>query len=149
MDYKALEKMVMGFKKGTIRTVEYTKPLKTLKGVNDIVTKETILNARFGVQYDNIGDVKEARANGELPQENQGLPWGKWKTFPYFIGHKDTDYIRLSLVNGTKIRSKYYINGNEASKSEVEKICLKSETTSTDKAVEILTIKVDNIKSIR
>lgn len=149
MRYNELEKMVMSFKKGTIRTVDYTKTLKTLKGCTDTVTKETTLNARFGVQYDNINDVKVARENGELPEKNQGLPWGEWKNFPYFIGHKETDYIRLSLVNGTKISTKYYINGNETDKETVKSICLKSEFQENDKPLEILTIKVDNIKAIR
>lgn len=152
MDYKDLNKlkqMVLDFKKGTIRTVEYTKDLKTPKGSTDKVTKETVLNARFGVQYDNIKDVQSQREEGILPEENQGLPWGHWSQFPYFISHKDSEYIRLSLVNGTKIKSKYFVNGQEVDKATAQSRCLASEFKSNDKPVEILTIKVENIKAIR
>lgn len=145
-----IEKIVLEAPKGTFKSMKWGKELKTLKGVNSVVTKETKGVIRLGVQYDNIADVKEARENGELPQENQGLPWGSWKKYPYFIEHKGSEYLRVALVNNVKLETKYILDGKvEISKAQAEALCLKSEFPNNDKPLEILTIKMENIKEIK
>ena len=49
---------------------------------------------RSGIQYKNLGAVKEAIEAGERG-EVQPLPWGQWVQYPYIIEHKGTYYVRL------------------------------------------------------
>ena len=149
MKHNEIESIVKGKAKGQFSNMKWHKELKTRKGVADVVTKESNAVVRFGVEYDNIADVKEMRENGELPSENQGLPWGVWKQYPYTIEHKGNEYLRCATVNNTKVHTQYFRNGNPISKAEAEEICLKSEFPTNDKALEIMTINMDNIDEIK
>ncbi len=150
MIYGKLKKEVEKRANGTFANVSWQKELKTLKGVNAKVEKFSDVVARFGVAYDNIGNVKTKRENGILPSENQGLPWGTWvKGSKHFIEHKGSKYLRISLVPNNYVKSSYYVDGLEVSKEYAEKLCLASEFKKSDSTLEILTIKTENIMNIK
>ena len=80
-------------KKGQFGRATYQKRLKTRKGSAHVIEKRTSMTIRAGIDYDNLSAVKEKRANGDLPEVNNGLPWGSWVCFPYIISHNDKHYI--------------------------------------------------------
>ena len=135
-------------KKGTIVTVTSEKQVKMKKGMAP-VTKISVFQARLGVNYDNMVSVKEKRETGELPETNQGLPWGNWKVFPYVIEHNGKEYVRFSKVNsGFKNITKFFRDGIEISKETVYSECLASEKPK-DTELDVFNIPADNIIDIK
>lgn len=134
-------------KKGQFVHFKTQREMKTKKGVSPI-TKVSNFVARVGVSYDNMKNVKHKRESGELPQKNQGLPWGEWVDYPYLIEHKDSLYVRCSTTNNKEQKGtvKYFQNGSEVSYDEVKQSCLASEFK--EKSDDVFNIKVDSILEI-
>ena len=136
-------------KKGQFVNVVYEKPIKQLKtSPYAKVTKEVSLVGRAGVTYDNIQKVKDKRESGELPEENQGLPYGFWINYPYILEHKGKQYARLSLVQNNKPKITYKINGKEVDQKTALEYSLASEKPKEDKP-DVINICLDNIISIK
>lgn len=136
-------------RKGQIATIKTIRPMKMRKG-HDPVFKESEFQCRIGVNYDNIGVVKEGRANGDLPAENSGLPWGTWLHFPYVIEHNDQYYIRCTSVDNNFYREPIYKqNGVVISDEDARIACLKSEFSKESNGSIVFNIKVDNIVDVK
>lgn len=134
-------------RKGQICTFTTTRDLKVRKG-QDPIKKTSTFQARVGVNYDNIQAVKEKRANGELPAENQGLPWGTWAAFPYVIEHKDEFYFRCTTIRNNFIpKTEYTRNGQVISKEEAQAAALASEFREGEPS-DVFNIKVSSILSV-
>ena len=108
--------------KGQFVSFETSRPLKMLKGMEQVI-KTSRFVARIGVKSDNIQAVKDKRESGELPAENQGLPWGSWVEGQegYVITHKGQLYLRCSKVKGNDNcipKSVYLIGEREISKEQ-------------------------------
>jgi len=131
MNYNEINAIVNAVKGGTIHTLTYQKQLKTRKDVTDVITKTTKTQVMLKTTYDNIKSVKEARANGDLPAENQGLPKGtSWADDRrIFIKSDKTGALQLRCMkaHGNKTVTEYRKNGVIVDKAEVEPLCLKSE----------------------
>ena len=151
MIYGQVRKEVEKRANGTFANVVFEKQLKTLRDVTAKVEKHSEVVGRFGVKYDNIGRVQEKRELGILPSKNMGLPWGEWEDEGerYFINHKGEKYLRVSLVPNNKIKTTYYINGEEATREEAEKLCLATEFKKSSKPMDVITVNVKNIMAIR
>jgi hypothetical protein len=93
----------------------FPKPAAAHKGV--VLEKTTSAVCRAGIDFSNLGVVKEAIANGERG-EVEPLPWGEWKKFPYIIEHKGVEYIRLYPSNAANQfpTCRYFVDGVEVSK---------------------------------
>lgn len=150
MDYTTLCNLVTTKQKGTFSRMVWQKelPVRAAYKGQYKVTKVTQGTVRFGVNYDAMGAVKAKRATGELPEVNRGLPWGRWKMYPYTITHKGRDYIRVALDKNNKLTSAYFINGQPATKEQVMNICTKA-AFSDGSTPDILTICTENVISIR
>lgn len=149
MTYNDIIKTITGTTKGSFHTMRWSKELKTRKGIQGIsVTKETVATVRFGVGYDNMKAVQVKRENGILPEQNQGLPWGTWKQYPYTIEHKGNTYIRAALTPNANIKTVYRLNGVEVDKETLANIVLKSELES-GKGNDVLAVNTDNVIEIR
>jgi hypothetical protein len=136
-------------KKGQFVSFKTQKNLKVRKGQTPIL-KISEFVARIGVEYDNIKRVQEKRESGELPEENQGLPWGQWVKYPYLISHKDEFYIRCSKTNNGKQppKVKYIRDGVEITRYDAMQAALASEFS--DKAdIDVFNIKVSSILEIK
>jgi hypothetical protein len=135
-------------KKGQFVHFVTKRPLKVKKGQSPI-EKISEFVARIGVNYDNIHNVIEKRETGELPEVNQGLPWGEWVKFPYIISHNDNLYIRCSRSNNShqKSKVKYIRNGIEISADEAKAAALASEFKDNDN--DVFNIKVSSIVEIK
>lgn len=120
--------------KGSNIIIEWTRQGKTRKDVSDAITKSVRMVGRIGIEYDNMKAVQEKRENGELPKENQGLPWGKFEIYPYLIEHKDKRYVRL--YNGTsdlvKPKVEWFKNGLAVTRDEIAPLLLASELKSSE-----------------
>lgn len=139
--------------KGQFLGALWTRSMKTRKGIDANVTKTVRTVVSAGITYDNREVVKEARANGEAPAKNAGLPWGEWENFPHTITHKGSRYVRLYPVrnaDGTPRSCKvvYRINGQRASRDEVEALCPSSEFSSGS-ATECYTLNEANLRSVK
>jgi hypothetical protein len=123
-------------------------PKAAFKGVN--LKKETIAVVRAGINFANLTSVKEGIANGERG-EVQPLSWGEWIDFPYVIGHKGNEYIRLYPSNHIP-KVKYFANGKEVSKVEFASYLTPSKAkellNGERKEVECFTIKANNVLNI-
>lgn len=142
---------ILAAHKGQNLPVVFERPLKTRKGVEDVIVKRSRVIVRGGIQYDNMAIVIEGRDNGTLPAENAGLPWGEWVSFPYHIAHKGQDYARFYGASGLDFSAhvEFYRNGSPVSREEVEPLCLKSEFTPRDpNAPEVFTVKAENVVQI-
>ena len=135
--------------KGSFLGVTIQRPVKLRKGFNINAIKTSRLVVRPGVDYENMAKVIEGREDGSKPSENQGLPWGKWKQFPYLIEHNGQDYIRLSLVPGNVPKVEYTVDGKEISKESLREFALYSEFAEKESAPEVVTVKVESITEIR
>lgn len=141
-----LTKIILNTPKGQFLSVIIKRKLKLRAGIIDnLAEKETILNVRAGVEYDNINVVKEKRDEGILPEINQGLPWGVWEKYPFTIKHNKQRYVRLSLNPAAKIESSFFLNNKKVEKEIIAPFVLKSEIESKENSVEVITVKEDNI----
>jgi hypothetical protein len=149
MKYETLKHIITAKQKGSFSHLIWEKQLPVRKAFNGVtVVKRTQGTVRAGVTYDNMGAVQTKRETGILPSENAGLTWGTWSEFPFFISYKGAQYLRVSLDRNNKLESEYYINGVKASKEQAQMYCTKAAFPDGAKP-DVLTIKVDNIISIR
>jgi hypothetical protein len=135
-------------RRGTIATLTTLRAMKVRKD-KEPIEKLSTFQARVGVEYDNIKAVQDKRASGELPQENQGLPWGQWYDYPHIIEHKGEYYYRCTRVrNNFQSQVTYLRNGQEISRQEAEQDCLASEFRG-DTDNEVFTIKVASLQAVK
>jgi hypothetical protein len=134
--------------KGQFASLRTVRPLKVRKGKAEIL-KDSTFTCRIGVNYDNIAAVKEGRADGSLPSENAGLPWGEWRVFPYVIAHKGAHYFRCTAVhNDNAIPTvRYTRNGVKITREEAQADALASEFENKEER-EVFTVKVESITEI-
>ena len=145
MNY-AKVKRILSTKKNA--TIIYQRAAKTRKAFSDnIITKQSEGLVRFGVEYDNIKNVKEKRINGELPSTNNGLLWGTWKKYPYIIKHKNNIYLRCTVIPNQHFKTAYKLNGVTIEKEVLEPMLLKSELNSTEN-LDVFTVDIKNIIAI-
>lgn len=120
-------------KAGQFCDVDYKKVLKPRAAFRNASPIEKItcgMRLRAGISYDNIGAVIEKRATGELPKENQGLPWGEWETYPYTILYKGKRYYRFSPVNNPNVKAPkvgYFQDNKEITEEQAREMALASE----------------------
>ena len=102
------------------------KPAAASKGKT--LEKVTTGTFRLGLNYANLGAVREAIDSGERG-EVQPLPWGQWVEFPILIEHKGKQYARLYPVHKRdeegvlvpqkdSLRVTYLVDGKEVTKEE-------------------------------
>ena len=134
MELMQVRQAIKATPKGANIVCEWTRPCKTRKGTAAVITKSVRMVGRMGVEYDNLGAVQTKRDNGELPIENQGLPWGQWAEYPWLIEHKGKHYLRL--YNGTSKqtfpKATFFMDGIEADKDRVMPFLLASELAEKD-----------------
>ena len=127
---------------------ETRRSMKVRKGKTP-VEKVSRFHALVGMVYDELTEVIEARASGELPKENQGLPYGTWKEFPYLIDHKGELYVRLTKVRAPRpTKTRYFRGAVEVTLDEIRADLLASETSPTTNDSPIFNIKLSSIELV-
>lgn len=135
-------------RKGQIVTLVTERDCKVRKGM-DPVRKRSEFQCRVGVNYDNIQAVKDKRADGTLPAENAGLPWGQWVEFPYVIEHKGEYYVRCTVLrNNFRKAATYSVHGDEITKEQAQIMCLASEFREGDDN-DVFNIKLSSVVEVK
>lgn len=135
-------------RKGQIVTLVTQRPLKVRKN-QEAITKTSEFQCRVGVNYDNIKAVQEKRAEGQLPAENAGLPWGEWVDFPYVIGHKGEYYVRCTMLRNAFRKAPTFTRGGvEISKEEAQVAALASEFSEGGDN-DVFNVKLSSIRSVK
>lgn len=117
-------------KKGNFSSYASLKTCKTLQGFEGKIEKLTrARNVMIGAAYDNRQAAIEARANGELPSENQGLNGKEWVNYPILLKSlKDgKELIRVNVLNNSKFESQYLLNGEPIEYEKIEQYLYSSE----------------------
>ena len=140
-------------KKGTFATVEYSRPVKTLKGCPVTITKTTIArNVRIGCEYDSMKVVKDAKGvstTAEAHKLNTGLKGFDWVNYPTILQNKKGDkYVRIATNSNTKFDTVYTIDGREVPKASIEHYMLASEKSHGGELPPVMNIKMDSISYI-
>ena len=154
MELSTVKEIVKNTQRGSIHTITYAKELKTRKGVDDTIMKVTTLQGRFGVEYDNIKSVQEAREDGSAPAENGGLVGAMvWDDHRYILKNENTGKYQLRVTKCNRWPSKvtYLKNGVVVEKKDIEPLCLKSEfpNYAVSKPAPIFNIGVEKILKIK
>lgn len=130
-------------KNGQIATITTKRAMKVKKG-QPMVEKESTFQCRLGINYDNLSSVIVKRESGELPEENQGLRYGKWFKFPFLIEFKDELQLRCnSFKSSVPKETIYRVNGVEIDADEAKSYCLASEFRNT--IGDVFNIKLSSI----
>ena len=137
-------------KKGTFATLEYSRPVKTLKSCPVQITKTTTArNVRIGAEYDSMKVVKDAKGvktTAEAHALNTGLRGFEWVNFPTILQNKKGDkFVRITTNSNTKFDTTYYANGIKVNKEDIEKYLPKS---SSNGLPVVMNINIDNINYI-
>ena len=136
-------------KKGNFSSYTTLKTCKTLKGFDGKIEKLTrARNIMIGAAYDNRQAVIEARANGDLPSENQGLKGKEWIQYPILLKSlaNGKELIRVNVLNNSKFESQYLLNGEPIEYEKIEQYLQASDKKkSSDKPLVVFDITVDNV----
>ena len=136
-------------KKGNFSSYVTVRPLKTLKSFDGKIEKLTrAKNIMIGAAYDNRQVVIEARANGELPSENQGLNGKEWVQYPILLKslYNGKELIRVNVLNNSKFESQYFLNGQPIEYEQIEQYLYSSEKKNSNNEPRVVfDIAVDNI----
>lgn len=136
-------------KKGNFSSYTTLKTCKTLKGFDGKIEKLTrARNIMIGAAYDNRQVVIEARANGTLPSENQGLKGKEWVQYPILLRslYNGKELIRVNVLSNSKFESQYLLNGQPIAYEQIEQYLYSSEKKkSNNEPLTVFDITVDNI----
>lgn len=149
MNTNELKKAILN-KNAQFTALQWSRPCKTLKGCTDEIIKTVkARNIRIGAGYDNMKAVKEGRANGELPTENQGLKGKKWIEYPYILQsiYNDTEYVRIETAKNSVFETEYTKNGVRVTKSEIADLLYANEKAHREMPT-VMDINLDNITNI-
>jgi hypothetical protein len=122
-------------------------PAAAHKKAGIILEKHTSAVCRAGINFANLSSVQQGIAEGTRG-EVQELPWGRWKTFPYIIEHKDAEYMRLYPTD-SRCETIYFVNYVKVDKEIYASYLTPSEAAkmSSGEKPECFTIKMENILS--
>jgi hypothetical protein len=137
-------------KKGQHVLATWQRAAKTFKDCPMVIAKRTSAWVRAGIEYANLAVVKEAVASGER-DEVEGLKWGEWIQYPFVIGHKGQEYVRLYPASFDNLKPivAWTIDNRPASYEEVEPYLLASEKRKDDEDKPLcFTLKADSVISI-
>lgn len=136
--------------KGGFVRMSWTRPVKTFKTYSGApITKSVYCVGRVGIDHDARAKVIEARATGELPAVNAGLPWGEWLAFPWFIQHKGALYVRLYPVEGSRPVVTFLREGAVIDKDSLRDIALASEFAEHNEETGCFAVKAESLTSVR
>lgn len=153
MTINEIEKAVLNCKKGSNQHIVFRRPMETYKKVADKVEKETEMIVRFGINYDNLASTKKGRADGTLPQTNQGFLGAKsWVVGMenYILQSKYKTLLRCYQSNLFAYKVvKYYLNGKEVKKEDIIDLCTAKEFPKTpSREIPLFDIDINSVVAI-
>lgn len=145
--YEALK----GYQVGSFIRVGFRSYLgnAAAKKAGNVIIKQTETTGRIGIHYKNIASVKARKAEQE-PSEKLYTIWFKHvEGHPEIIEHlKDASkrYLQIFSVTNAYPKVKYFLNGEQISKEELEAsgLCTKSDLASSSGG-EMYNIPIENL----
>lgn len=135
--------------KGQIFRACWRRKLRTKKDVAAKIEKITETSVRSGVNFDKMSRVQMKRETGDLPEKNQGLPFGEWVVQDILIRHKNQDYVRLyPTFSNVRPHIKYLMDGKETTLDKIKDLCLASETKERNEEFLCFTLKIDSLETL-
>lgn len=151
MTYEEVKAIIDDSSPGTYLRVSWERVIPVRAGFVGVgvIKKHSSQTIRTGVDYDNMKAVKEKRVSGELPLVNQGLPWGRYVKFPYYVENDSgtKKYLRMALDKNNLPESYFTINGQVVTEQDVLRFVTPSAIRS--KATDTRVVSVENITSIK
>ena len=141
-------------KKGTFATLEYSRPVKTVKSCPVQIVKTTVArNVRIGVQYDAIKSVQLAKgvnSTNEAHAVNEGLRGFEWDKYPTLLKSVKTGdrYVRIATNSNTRFDTKYTVDGREVNKEDIEQYLYSSEKSHGGELPAVLNIDLNTISYV-
>lgn len=126
----------MSTRKGEFAWAEWSRPMKTLKTSDADIRKHVRALIRTGVEYQNLSQ-NDGIETGELQD------WQEWETYPYILRKKTkVDGVWTSDPNGQRyyrlyrpedglVKVTYTLNGQPATKADIDAYLLASEKGSS------------------
>ena len=155
MELKEIERELGLRKKGSVISIRYiTQPTLKASAKNYKVEKETETIARFGIEYSNIKAVKEKRLQ-DLENGIERKPktiWWNWKDKNIIKQHNTNGnyYLTLTTSKIARPKTKYYVNGVETTKEQLQKMDLVIPSYWNEKEpVQQYDININNIITIK
>lgn len=151
MTYEEVKAIIDDSGPGTYLRVSWEREIPIRAGFVGvgIIKKHSSQTIRIGVDYENMKAVKEKRAIGVLPPVNQGLKWGRYIKFPYYVENNSgtRKYLRMALDKNNPSQSYFTINGQVVTEQDVLRFVTPSSIKS--KAEDTRVVAMDNITSIK
>ena len=143
MTVEEILKAIKSKRNGTFRRITfYANPYPLAKGKDKDIKKVCTAVVRFGITYSHLKE----NANKETGGLN-GKVWKDGETNYVLISEKTgEELIRVYTTNHHKVRSKWYLNGEETTKESLIEERLVSDRKSSKTAC--FDLKVSNIISI-
>lgn len=93
-------------------------------GINGVVTKRVVGNVQSVTSYEKNVNDRLAKVGQPTTFKAEPLPWGQWlKGYEgKVIEHNGAYYLRYYLNASTHLATTYYVNGREATASELATI---------------------------
>lgn len=133
-----IQEILKTIKKGSFINIQYqTKPKLAKKFADIELLKRTSGCYRVGIKYANLGENKE-KITGPLS-------YGTYFLENYIIEHKGNYYLRVYTTKNHKSKSKFFVNGVETSRKEVEETF----NYKSSQPTLCFNINLDNIISIK
>ena len=134
---------------GQFSKIKFQSIVATSAQFKDVqIKKVTTAVVRSGIDFSKLASVINSISSGERT-EVKPLPWGTWINFPYVIGHKEKEYVRLypSSAPNHIPSVTYFVNGIETAKNEILQYLTKSnvEKLLTPSKPECFTLTTTNI----
>jgi hypothetical protein len=107
-----------------------------------VLVKRTTAAVECGTAYEVKAGIV-AGARGEVGS----LPWGEWLAYPYIVGHKGREYVRLNLAAAGIVSVTYTVDGVEVTRDEFNAYLTPAARKSGDRPLTI-TVPVTNIRRI-
>jgi len=159
MDAVSISKALEGRKQGSFFSITMRRPAKTLKGVTEVVEKQTVMTGQL-CDYSARAAVKNAVAEGE--REAPELPSHISHSFTeggvkFWMGKNGSVYLPMPLA-GNKSKVTWFLGGEPVEYAEVESFLLASdkpkERKDKDELAELgqvpfVGINVENILEVR
>lgn len=79
--------------------------------------------------------------------ETGALPWGEWAEYPHIVSHKEKEYARLYVVDGT-IKTTYFVDGEVVTRDEFNVFLTPSQANASRPNGGCITVTLDNIKVV-
>lgn len=131
---------------GEFTRVSWETTVKPAAAYKDaVLTKSTVAAVEAGTAFADLAEVKAGIA-ADKRGEVQSLPWGEWAAFPYIVGHKGREYVRLNLAEAGIIDVTYKVDGIVVTRDEFNAYLTPSQRES--KRPLTITVPVENVRSV-